>query len=132
MFVNLGAGYGFQKGDVRPSRNINISITQTEIPLLMISGTISYNRILSNYLDGSIYGIRFSKYLPFNFTTVSAGYSRINYSFGNGGNNLIQNTATVEASTRIFDRLFFNLYYEGIFSNKTTYGSLIGGLNFRF
>ena len=132
MFINIGGGYSYQKGDLKPSRNFNVSITQSEIPLLLISATLSANRILGNYQNGSIYGIRISKYLPFNSTSIMAGFSNVSYDFGGFAGKLNQRQITFQVSTKIIESLFFNLYYEGDFDGTTTYSRFLTGINFRF
>ena len=82
LFLNLGGGYSFQKGDVKPSRNFNVSVTKSNIPFIDISASLTFNRIFSNYQIGSVYGINFNKYIPFNSTSVSAGVSKLHYNFG--------------------------------------------------
>ena len=131
-FINLGGGYSFQKGDIRPSRNFNISINQSEIPLFDISASISFNKIYSNYLTGSVYGLTLTKYIPLNSTSISAGISKLHYNFSGLSNNLDQKIATVQISTRLLDKIFFNIYYEGEFEGKTTYGRFMAGINYRF
>lgn len=131
-FINIGGGYSYQKGDFRPTRNFNISITQSQIPFLDISATVSANRILGNYQNGSIYGISFSKYISFNSTSVMAGFSNVSYNFGAFGARLNQKQITAEISTKIINSLFFNLYYEGDFDGATTYGRFLTGINYRF
>lgn len=43
-----------------------------------------------------------------------------------------QKSITAEVSTRISSSIFFNLYYEGDFGGKTTYGRFMSGINYRF
>lgn len=131
-FINLGGGYSYQKGDLRPSRNFNISITQSEIPLLDISATVTANKIVGSYQNGSIYGISLSKYIPFNVTTITLGYSNVTYDFGGITSKFFQKGITAELSTRLLNPVFFNLYYEGDFSGTTTYNRFMTGLNYRF
>ena len=131
-FINLGGGYSFQKGDIKPSRNINISLTQSDIPYLDISASLSFNKIFSNYLSGSVYGITLTKYLPFNFTNISLGLSKLDYNFGGFTPRLNQKIVTAQISTRLINSIFFNLYYEGDFEGKTTYGRFMCGINYRF
>ncbi|MHB1686535.1 MAG: hypothetical protein ACYCVH_04065 [Ignavibacteriaceae bacterium] len=131
-FINAGAGYSYQKGDVKPSRNFNISVTQTEIPFLDLSATVSFNRTFNSYSDGTLYSATLTKYIPINATSISAGYSNVKYNFGLIANTLKQNTATVQLTTRILNSLFFNVYYEGTFEGSTTYGSVMSGFNLRF
>jgi len=133
IVANVNLGYSYQPGDIIPSRNVNASLTETEIPLVLVSATVSYNKIISSYLNGTIYGVQFMKYVPFNFTSLSLGYQRISYNFGGTANSLlVQNIATAEASMRVIGQLFFNAYYQGTFSHQTTYGTLLGGFSLRF
>ena len=129
-FVNLGAGYSFQQGDASPTRDASISFTQSSIPLLRLSATLSYNRTLSGFLDGSIYNLTLTKYLSFNSSSVSAGYSKLSYDFSGGG--MVQNQIDVNISTRLLGRAYFNIYYQGVFSATATYGSFMGGISYRF
>ncbi len=132
MFINAGGGYSYQKGDLRPTRNFNISLSQSEIPLLFISVTLSANRILGNYQNGTIYGFSVSKFIPFNTTTVTAGFSDVTYNFGNAAFRLKQKQLNVQLSTAIIESLFFNLYYEGDFDGTTTFNRFLSGITFRF
>jgi len=132
IFINLGGGYSFQKGDIKPSRNFNVSITKSDIPLLDISASLTFNRIFSNYQSGSVYGITLSKFIRINFTSISAGFSKLNYNFGGFTGNLDQKIATVQISTRLINKVYFNIYYEGDFEGKTTYGRFMAGINYRF
>ncbi len=131
-FINLNGGYSIQQGDVAPSRNANATITQSNIPLLLITASVTYSQLVSSFVNGSIYGVALTKYLDFSSASVEIGYTRLNYSFGAGIASLIQNQATAQISMRVFSQLFFNLYYEGFFYHQTTYGTLAGGFNVRF
>ena len=53
--MNLNGGYSFQQGDFTPSRNANVTITQSYIPPLLITASVSINQIVSNFVNGSIY-----------------------------------------------------------------------------
>ena len=132
MFLNLGGGYSFQKGDIRPSRNFNLSITKSDIPFFDISASLLFNRIFSNYQNGSVYGLTLTKFISINSTTISAGVSKLHYSFGGFTGNIDQKILTSQISTKIINQLYFNIYYEGEFERKTTYGRIMAGFNFRF
>ncbi len=131
-YVNLRASYSFQTGDILPTRDAGITVTQSQIPLLLISATATYDRLMSSYVSGGDYGLMLSKYIPFNFSSISIGYSRIKYTYGNGAGVQIQNTATAQGTTRILGNLYFNIFYQGTFTNSTSYSSIMGGLNLRF
>ncbi len=132
-FININGGYSYQKGDIRPSRNFNISLTQSEIPLLDISATLSFNKIYGNYQNGSVYGIRLSKFIRFNITNISVSFSKLNYNFGSfSSSSLNQKIVNVQISTRLLDRIFLNLFYEGEFDGTTTYNRFMNGISYRF
>ena len=131
-YLNLGGGYSFQRGDAKPSRNFNISVTKSNVPLIDVSASLTFNRIFSNYQNGSVYGLTLNKYFQFNSTSVSVGISKLHYNFGGFTGNIDQKIATLQVTTRIIDQLYFNIYYEGEFEGKTTYGRLMAGVNFRF
>ncbi|MEJ2614312.1 MAG: hypothetical protein P8Z35_05105, partial [Ignavibacteriaceae bacterium] len=132
MFLNLGGGYSFQKGDIKPSRNFNISVTKSDIPLLDISASLTFNRILSNYQSGSVYGVTLTKFIPFNSSTITAGISKLQYNFGGFTGSIDQKVLTLQISTKLVNHLYFNIYYEGDFQGKTTFGRLMAGINYRF
>ncbi len=132
LILTLNGGYSYQKGDPVPSRNLIATLTEPDIPLVDLSASISCNKIIGSYLNGTMYGINLTKYIPFSSSSLSLGYQRVNYSFGNSATALLQNVGTVQASMRVLGELFLNLYYEGIFSQQTTYGTLVGGFTLRF
>ncbi len=132
-FINLNGGYSYQKGDLRPSKNFNISATQSEIPLFGITATVNYNKLYGNYQNGSVYGITISKFFQFNLTNISIGYSRLEYTFGSFSSAAFdQKIVDVQISTRLLDHVFLNLYYEGEFDGTTTYNRFMNGVSYRF
>lgn len=131
-YVSIGGDYSFQLGDISPTRNANFSITQSGIPLLAISATLSYSRIFSSYLIGSVFGISVSKYIPFNSSNIIVCYSLLNYGFGDGAMQLIQKQPSVQATTRLLGNMFLNIYYQGTFSGPTSYNIFMGGITERF
>lgn len=132
FILTLNGGYSYQKGDPAPSRNASATLTEPEIPWVDLSAAVSYNKIMGSFLNGTVYGVSLTKYIPFSFSSLTVGYQRVNYSFGSSASALLQNVGTVQASFRVIGQVFFNLYYEGIFSHQTTNGTLVGGFTFRF
>ncbi len=131
-FIAVGGDYSFQMGDIAPTRNANASITQSNIPFLRVTATVSYSRIFSSYVDGSVYGVSISKYIPFNSSYIMVNYSLLNYGFGSGSMRLIQKQPSVQATTRLLGNVFLNLYYQGTFSGPTSYNTFMGGITERF
>lgn len=132
LFINLNGGYSYQKGDIRASRNFSISISESEIPLLGITAIVNFNRVYNNFQDGSIYSITLYKYLTFNASTISIGFSNVTYNFGYTSNKFFQKSINAQVDTKILGPLFFNFYYEGDFSGLTTYNRFMTGFNYRF
>ncbi len=132
LFFNISGGYSYQKGDVKPARNLNFAVTEAELPFIDISATVNYNKIFGSYQSGTMYGLLLTKFINFNVTTLSLGFSNINYNFGNALADFIQKSVTAEIDTRIFGPLFFNFYYEGDFDGVTTYNRFMTGFNYRF
>ncbi len=131
-FLRMRGGYSFQQGDVSPTRNINASITQGNIPPFGLAATISYNAIKTGFMSGSLYGISIIKYFSFNSTTLSLGFQKQAYVFGTTTARSTQEQVDMNLNTRLLGRLFLNVYYQGIFSGPTTFGSLMGGFSYRF
>lgn len=131
-FITLGTGYSFQQGDVSPTRDANASLTQSNIPILLITLGVSYSKILSNYLDGSVIGVSASKYIPLNSTDIMLMFSRLDYRFGSGTMRMIQDEPSFQLTTKLLGNLFLNLFYQGTYSGKTSYGTFMGGITERF
>ncbi len=131
-FINVGADYSFQQGDINATRNANLSFTQSNIPLLHLTAGLSYSKIMSGFLDGSVIGISISKSLPFNSTRLTIMYSRLDYRFGGGTMKLVQDQPSFQLTTSIPGNLFLNLYYQGTYSGRASYGTLMGGISERF
>lgn len=131
-FITLGTGYSFQQGDVSPTRDANVSLTQSNIPVLLMTAGVSYSRILSDYLDGSVIDVNLSKYIPFNSTDITLMLSRLDYRFGSGSMRLIQNQPSFQLTTKLLGNLFLNLFYQGTYSGRTSYGTFMGGITERF
>lgn len=132
LFINMNGGYSYQKGDIKPSRNYNISISESEIPIIDLTATVSYNRVFNNFQDGSIYNFTLYKYLTFNASSISVGFSNVTYNFGYNANKFFQKSINAQIDTKILGPLFFNFYYEGDFTGTTTYNRFMTGFNYRF
>ena len=132
IFINANSGYNYRTGDPQPSRNYNLSLTYSSIPLLNISANALFTRISGSYVKGNTYGIKFRKYISFNSTSLMLGYTKIRYNYTSGFGNLDQDVGTAEVYTRITGDLFFSIYYEGIFEKKNTSSRVFSGINFRF
>ncbi len=132
VMVGLSAGYRSSKSDVKPSKNFSGYLSYTQLPLIETSSTIAYNKILSSYIDGDIYGINLTKYISTGGISLSLGFRKTVYHFSYTSNKLEQNSINFDFSTRIIDKIFLNAGYEGTFEKERTYGRILFDLSTRF
>ena len=132
MFIGLNAGYSFVKGDVKPSSNFGGYLVYSQLPFIGTSLNFNYNRFLSNYTDGSTWGISTSKNLFGGVTDITLGYKNNLYSFSFNGDNLRQNIFSVEVSNNIWRSLFLSISYEGTFEKVRSYTRFFTGISSRF
>lgn len=125
-------GYRYRKGDIKPHRNYGGFLSFTQIPILDVSPTFTYNKILSSYIEGDIWGIRISKRLFTSSVDLMLGYKKSNYTFSNNSLKNTQENVELGLSTRIFDSLFMSLNYEGIFESNLSTGHIFVTLSLRF
>lgn len=132
VYLGIEGGYRFQKGDLRPTRNFNGYISYTRIPLLRLSVSASFTKIISSYIEGNIWGVRLAKNLFNDRLSVSLGLRNTLYKFTNSTSNLNQNSIEADLSTPIYNKLFFSISYEGAFEKNNTYNRILLGLTQRF
>jgi hypothetical protein len=129
LFIGLSAGYRFQPGDPKPSRNFNGIISYGIIPVIDVTPSVSFTRLISSYIDGSIWGASLSRPLT-DFASITLNYNHNQYKFLFG--DLKQNILSVDLSSRIWDQLFLSFSYEGTFETHNTWGRFLLDLTTRF
>lgn len=129
LFISLSAGYRFQPSDPKPSRNFSGTMSYGNIPWLDVIPSVSYIKLMSSYIDGTIWGAGLSKNLM-DFADVSVNYSNNQYSFLFG--NLKQDILSANLSTRIWQQIYLTLSYEGTFQQQSTWGRILLDLTTRF
>jgi len=132
LFINLDGGYRFRKKDTKPSRNYAGRISYSNIPVIEITPSISYSRLISSYLDGNIWGVRISKTFFSNNLSASLNYSETDYSFSNSSINLKQRSIILNAGFRFITKLFLNLSYESTFESKNTFNRILTDVSLHF
>jgi hypothetical protein len=128
LFIGLSAGYRFQHTDPKPSRNFNGNITYGSLPYIEATPSISFTKILSSYIDGTIYGAGLSKYL-FDLVNVTVNYNHNQYKFLFG--DLQQNILSADISSKIWKQFFLSISYEGTFEKQNTWGRFLLDLTTR-
>jgi hypothetical protein len=129
LFISFSAGYRFQPSDPKPSRNFSGTISYSNIPWVDIIPFVSFTKLMSSYINGTIWGAGLSKNIT-DFAALSFNYSNNQYSFLFG--NLIQDILSVDLSARILQQFYFTLSYEGTFQQQSTWGRFLLDLTTRF
>ncbi len=132
VFASIYTGYRFRDSDVRPTRNFGGSITHSRIPYLNLSANVSIINLSTNYLDGNVYGARFSKDLFNGILYSTIGYRRVDYTFTTTDYNLLQDIIQVDLSFRISKDITFSVSYEGTYEGTTSYSNVYANLSTRF
>jgi len=129
LFISLSTGYRFQPSDPKPSRNFSGTISYGNIPWIDVVPSVSYIKLISSYIDGSIWGAGLSKNIM-DIADVSINYSNNQYTFLFG--SLKQNILSVDLSTKIWQQIYLTLSYEGTFQQQNTWGRFLLDLTTRF
>lgn len=132
IFIGLNAGYRFLKKDIKPSKNFNGFITYSQIPIFDASSTVSYSRLISNYIDGTVLGVRLTKFISLIDYSVSVSYTNVSYDYLSSIAKLEQNNFSAELSGRIIDQIYLSCSFEGIFEEHVSYKRILFDLSLRF
>lgn len=127
----FSAGYRFSKTDIKPSRNFSGYISQHNLPLINISATLSYNKIISSYVDGDIVSFNLQKSTSSGLS-IGAGYRKTMYTFSAAQSKTEQDDINISINTRIFNMLFFGFSFEGTYENKRTYNRYLINFTTKF
>ncbi len=132
LFINFSYGFRFRSSDLKKSENYSGNISYSSIPF--ISGTfgLSYNHLSTSYLNGDIFGLRYSRDILPGVIYSSLNLRQINYLFFNGAPNLKQTVLGIDISWRIIKRLSLSFNFEGTFEKKFNYGRLFFNVTKRF
>jgi hypothetical protein len=126
------AGYRFSKKDPRPSKNLYSYITNSNLPWLNASATVSATLMETSYINGSIYRLGLSRDLIPGKLYGGLGYSYVNYKFVNAETPLVQNIAEINFTWRIMKKLSCSLNYEGTFEKGRNYDRIYVNITQRF
>lgn len=131
IFVGANYGYRFRKGDPKPSNNYGGYITYSMIPFIKSGLTLSYSRLFSNYVSGSIWGFRMYKDFQLGLG-LSLGYRKTKYQFTQNIEGITEESVSLGINTRLLNPIYVNLTYEGVFQSVISSGRLLLNLSYRF
>ena len=129
---SLQYGYRYRKGDVKASTNYGANLGYSMIPLMESSANISFNRIISSYVDGNIYSANLSKSIDALSSDLSFGFRKTIYNFSNGVDKLEENAVLIDLSLNVFKSFSLSFGYEGVFESTMTTGRILFDLTTRF
>jgi len=132
LTLSLNGGYRFQKNDLRPSKNFGANLYYSSIPLVDVSGNLTYTNLISSYTEGETVGMRLSKYINLFDMNISADFRMIKYKFRYSNEQLKQNILSGDISFRLPANIYLGLNYEGTFEKYNTYGRFYVDLTKRF
>lgn len=131
VFVGLNGGYRYQKGDLKPARNFGGYLSYSQLPLVGISPTVSYDKLITSYIEGGVAGVRLSRDIG-SFFDLSVYFRNTQYKFYSSIASMNQNSVSVDLSTFLFNPAFLTISYEGIFEAPLTTGRILLDLTTRF
>ena len=126
------AGYRFQKSDPAPSINANSYLSYNLIPFILTSATLNVTLLKSNYIDGMVYGITFSRDLFSGKVYTELQYRLVNYTYKNSNTSLRQDIGEFSLSWRIAKKLTLSADYEATYEKDNNSGRLFLNLTQRF
>ena len=131
LFLGLNYGYRFRSSDLKPSNNYGAYVTYSAIPVIESGITLSFTNLSGTYIKGTIWGARI--YKDFNFGMgLSVDYRNTKYQFTQNIEDITQQSISFNINTRLFDPVFVNLTYEGVFQGIRTTGRVLLNLSYRF
>jgi len=132
LFIGVNAGYRFRKEDPRPSKNLNGTLTYSNVPGIGASVTLSSTWLETNYINGMVYGAGISRELVPGKLNGGLKYRYVEYLYLNSEMALIQNVVEANLSWAIYRKLSLTVYYEGTFEKELPYHRLYINISQRF
>jgi len=130
--VGANAGYRQTKNDSKPSKNVYLYATHTNIPWIKSSATLSATLLETVYLSGKIYSFGLSRDLIPSKLYGGISYRYVNYSFQSAETTLKQNMAELNVTWRPIKKIAVSLNLEGTFEKNINYQRIYVNITKRF
>jgi len=131
VYLGLNYGYRFRSGDIKPSSNYGGYITYAKIPGIEANTSVSISKLKSSYFNGTLWSVQLSKSLT-DEIELALGYRNTKYKFDKAIEDLLEHSASLSISTWVFNPVYLNLSYEGVFEDVRTSGRALVSLSYRF
>lgn len=132
LITSVFFGYRYKKSDLKPSRNFGGTISYTLLPFVESGINFSYNKLISNYVEGDVYSAYISKTIYSLDSDISVGYRITKYKFPVSQNSFNENAVLLDYNINFLKMLSLTLSYEGSFESKRTSSRFLIGISSRF
>ena len=132
LYMNIHAGYRYRKEDPQPSKNLNGTITYSQVPGIGASVTASATWIETSYLNGIVYGLGLSRNIISDKLSGGVKYQHVDYLYRNTEFALVQHVGEVNLSWMIYRKLSLSVYYEGSFEEELVHHRIYLNISQRF
>ena len=119
--LSINAGTRFSEADARKTKTLNISATYTQVPIINASLSLNANLMQTNYLDGTIAGVRLSKDLIKGKINTVLQYRYVKFDYINTSSTLNEHIAEIDLSYQMSKKVFLSVNFESTIqqSNNT-------------
>ncbi|MCX6231624.1 MAG: hypothetical protein NTZ33_08770 [Bacteroidetes bacterium] len=132
IYAGARAGYRTTNYDNRPSKNIYFFISHANLFHTDISTLLSFTKLETNYLNGDIYNVSFSRSFFKGKMNAGFAYSFVNYNIVNAELPLKQHIANINLTTEIIKKLYFTFNAETNYEAENHYYRIFLQLRKRF
>lgn len=132
LMIGLTYGYRFKNSDERPTNNFGGYLTYSKIPFINSSMSVSYNNLITSYVEGNIAGIRAYKDIIEGLLSGGFGYKKIIYKFSSTVPDLRLDVISIDLSLYLSRSFLYSLSYEGNFEKTISYGRIFMNITQRF
>ena len=130
--MNIHAGYRYRKDDPQPSKNLNGTITYTQVPGIGASLTASATWLETSYLNGMVYGLGLSRNIISDKLSGGIKYRYVDNLYRNSEFALVQHVGEANLSWMIYRKLSLSVYYEGSFEKELIHHRIYLNISQRF
>ncbi len=132
LSLGVSTGYRYRKEDPHPSKNINGTLTYSQVPGIKASLILSATWLETGYLDGNIYTAGLTRELLSGKLSGGLKYRFVDYRYQNIEAGLAQNIFEAGLYWRVYRKLSLAINYEGSFETPARQDRLYINLSQRF
>lgn len=132
LSIGGNAGYRFQADHKNASENADVYLSSYNIPGLMLSATLNGTFIRSDYLQGTILGLRAYRSFFHDKLSMDTYLRKVRYNYPNQDGTIDQKIVSFSINANLFKKTSLSMNYEGTFERSRKYFSFYTNLIRRF